>query len=61
MCFKSYEQFHSLTTAGWTDTRPSKKVVTHAGDLIENVYMYMYATFDQNIPCGSRGINELFH
>ena len=33
---------------------PSKNAVMHASRLIDNVEMYKYTKFYQNIPCGSR-------
>ena len=48
MCFKSYEHYHKLTTAGWTAARQS--LVHQKGGFacqcLWNVDMYMHAIFD---------------
>ena len=53
MWFKSYEHFH------YTDhDRPgccsAKPRLCFAYQCLDNVKMYMYEIFDQNIPCGPR-------
>ena len=61
MWFKKYSYFDELTTAGWTDAQKSlvhqKKADMHgSGNWLLNkvvMHMYMYAKFDQNIPCCS--------
>ena len=64
MCFKSYEHFHYLLTDGRTDiviivqTQGLCNILL-ASQWLGNDVMHMYATFDQNIPCGS-GVMNIF-